>query len=166
MPLPRGIRRRLKLRWVALAPLAVLLCAPLAAQSGYVACLGCAEHQEIRTRWQRPFILELAGEGLMMFDHFRLENDAAHMGLCETDPLIRSPLAPGGCHAFSAWRAWLIEAPIEVLAFTSPALGLERRGHPRWAMALELVPIAYHAFSARSTIEAIHQYQRLHYLYY
>jgi hypothetical protein len=158
-----GGRRRGRRGWVALALLWAL---PAAAQAlkGYTPCLGCAEHKEIETRWHRPFLIELAGEGALMFGHFRLEGEAKRMGLCETDPLIRSPLAVNGCHAFSATRAWLIEAPLEVLAFTSPAWGLERRGHPRWAMALELAPIAYHAFAIRATIESIHRWQRLEYL--
>jgi hypothetical protein len=147
--------------------LAAAMLAPAAAQSlrGYTPCLGCAEHKEIETRWHRPFLAELAGEGALMFDHFRLEAEARNLGLCESDPLIRSATAVNGCHLYSATRAWLIEAPIEILAFTSPAWGLERRGHPRWAMALELVPIVYHALSIRATIESIHQWQRLEYLY-
>lgn len=145
---------------------AVLVLAPRAqAQAGYAPCLGCAEHAEIRVRWHRPFWAELAGEGFAMFDHFRLEQDAANLGLCESDPLIRSPLAINGCHRFSATRAWLIEAPLELVAFTSPAWGLARHGHPRWAMVLELAPIAYHAFSAIATVDAIHQWQRQLYLY-
>lgn len=131
-----------------------------AAQGTYTPCLGCAEHQEIRTRWHRPFLLELAGEGALMFNHFRLERDARQLGLCETDILIRNPTAVNGCHAYSATRAWLIEAPLEIAAFTSPAWGLERRGHPRWAMALELVPITYHAVSAKQTVKSIHVWQR------
>lgn len=127
---------------------------------GYAPCLGCAEHNEIRTRWHRPFLLELAGEGALMFNHFRLERDARDLGLCETDILIRTPTALNGCHAYSATRAWLIEAPLEIAAFTSPAWGLARRGHPRWAMALELVPITYHAVSAKETVRAIHLWQR------
>ena len=134
------------------------------APGGYTPCLGCAEHQEIQTRWHRPFLTELAGEGLVMFNHYRLESSAREMGLCETDILIRDPIAVGGCHAYSAKRAWLIEAPLEVALFTSPAWGLERRGHPRWAMVLEFVPVSYHLLSSRATVEAIHQYQRLAFL--
>ncbi len=162
----RGGRWAGVLGLLALGLLARGLLAPAAAQSlqGYIPCLGCAEHKEIETRWHRPFVMELAGEGAVLFDHFRLEADARQMGLCESDPLIRSSLAINGCHRYSAVRAWLLEAPLEVLAFTSPAWGLERRGHPRWAMALELVPIAYHAFSIRATLEAIHRWQRLEYL--
>jgi len=151
---------------------AVLLAAappPARAQGGpggYLPCLGCAEHQEIRTRWHRPFLAELAGEGLLLFNHFRLEADARQLGLCESDWLIRSPLAVNGCHAYSARRAWLIEAPLELVLFTSPAWGLQRRGHPRWALALELVPIAYHAFSASQTSAAIHQWQRQQFLFH
>lgn len=145
------------------------LAAPAAARAqspqGYIPCLGCAEHHEIETRWHRPFLVELAGEGLIMFDHFRLEREARDMGLCETDILIRSSRSVNGCHPYSATRAWLIEAPIEILAFTSPAWGLERDGHPRWAMALEMVPIVYHGLALKSTIHAIHQWQRLKYLY-
>ncbi|MGH9414444.1 MAG: hypothetical protein ACRD0Y_12000 [Terriglobales bacterium] len=140
---------------------------PAAAQSmqSYIPCLGCAEHHEIQTRWHRPFLIELTGEGLLLFDHFRLERNARDMGLCETDVLIRSSRSVDGCHPYSATRAWLIEAPLEILAFTSPAWGLERDGHPRWAMALELVPIVYHGLAIKSTIHAIHQWQRLKYLY-
>lgn len=130
------------------------------AQGAYTPCLGCAEHAEMRTRWHRPFLLELAGEGALMFNHFRLERDARQLGLCETDILIRTPTAVNGCHAYSATRAWLIEAPLEMAAFASPAWGLQRRGHPRWATVLELVPIAYHAVSAKQTVHAIHVWQR------
>ncbi|MGH9394939.1 MAG: hypothetical protein ACRD1E_12265, partial [Terriglobales bacterium] len=131
---------------------------------GYTPCLGCAEHEAMRTRWRRPFLLEMEAAGLTMFTHFQVENEARRMGLCESDVLIRSALAVAGCHSYSARRAWLIEAPLEVVAFTSPAWGLERRGHPRWALALELVPMAYHGLSSRATVEAIHQYQRLEFL--
>ncbi|MGH9476657.1 MAG: hypothetical protein ACRD1C_10020 [Terriglobales bacterium] len=150
--------------------LALLLTGLLAAAAGaqsaaaYIPCLGCAEHHEIETRWHRPFLVELAGAGFIMFDHFRLERDARDLGLCETDVLLRSSRAVNGCHRYSALRAWLIEAPIEIAAFTSPAWGLERRGHPRWAMALESVPMIYHGLALRSTIQAIHQWQRLSYL--
>lgn len=155
---PRGLR----LGWLLLVP---LLLAPLAAQSGYQACLGCAEHEAMRTRWHRPFLIELETAGLTMFTHFEVEGEAQRMGLCESDVLIRSSLAVGGCHAYSAKRAWLIEAPLEFVAFTSPAWGLERRGHPRWAMLLEAVPMVYHAWSAHQTVHAIHQWQRLQFLY-
>lgn len=133
---------------------------------GYVPCLGCAEHNEIRARWHRPLLTELAAETLVMANHFRLENDARKLGMCESDVLIRSPLAVNGCHAYSARRAWLIEAPLELVAVTSPAWGLARRGHPRWAMAVALLPMGYHALSSRATIEAIHQYQRQLFLFH
>lgn len=174
-PTPPTARHGLA-RWFRRAPrlihavmvlgLAAAVTGQVAAQTaGYQACLGCAEHQEMRTRWHRPFVIELAGEGLLMFNHFRLERDAADLGLCETDILIRGGADAGGCHHFSATRAWLIEAPLEVGLFTSPAWGLARRGHPRWAMVWELVPIVYHAWSASETVHTIHQYQRLSYLY-
>ncbi|HXR97044.1 MAG TPA: hypothetical protein VN709_04290 [Terriglobales bacterium] len=153
---------------MAVALLVALGARPASAQTapGYVPCLGCIEHHEMQVRWHRPFVLELAGEGAMMFDHYRLEAQARDLGLCESDVLTRNPVATGGCHAFSATRAWLIETPIEVALFTSPAWGLQRRGHPRWAMALELVPFAYHALSVRATTEAIHQYQRQSFLFH
>jgi len=116
------------------------------------------------TRWRRPFLTLLAGEGLVMFNHFRLENSAARAGLCETDVLTRSPGAVNDCHRFSMTRAWLIEAPLELALFTSPAWGLERRGHPRWALAFELVPMAYHLESSAQTVRAIHQFQRMEFL--
>jgi hypothetical protein len=151
-----------------LALLVALGARPTFAQNsnGYVPCLGCVEHHEMQVRWHRPFVLELAGEGAMMFDHYRMEARARDMGLCESDVLTRNPIAVGGCHAFSTKRAWLVETPIEVALFTSPAWGLERRGHPRWAMALELLPFAYHALSVRATTEAIHQFQRQSFLYH
>ncbi|MGH9415675.1 MAG: hypothetical protein ACRD01_03525 [Terriglobales bacterium] len=152
-----------------LAALALLLPGPGAlaqSTSNYIACLGCAEHQEIRTRWHRPLLTELAGEGFVMFDHFRLERQARDLGLCETDPLIRGPEMFPGCHPFSVRRAWLIEAPLELVAFTSPAWGLARRGHPRWAMALELVPILYHTFTIRATSQAIQQWREEQFLYH
>jgi len=132
----------------------------------YTPCLGCAEHEAMQTRWRRPFLIEMEVAGLVMFTHFRLEAEARSMGLCESDVLIRSPLAAAGCHPYSARRAWLLEAPLEVVAFTSPAWGLERRGHPRWALLFEAVPIVYHAWSAHATIHAIHQWQRQQYLYF
>lgn len=151
-----------------LVPLAFLVLSALAvvaqSQGVYQPCLGCAEHHEIQVRWHRPFLTELAGEGFAIFNHYRLESSARALGLCETDILIRNPVAVGGCHAYSAKRAWLIEAPLEVALFTSPAWGLERRGHPRWAMALEFVPVTYHLLSSRATVEAIHKYQRLAFL--
>lgn len=155
-------------RGLRLAAVLLVAGAALAAQASgtYIPCLGCAEHQEMQTRWHRPFLIELAGEGLLMANHFRLEGDARALGLCETDILIRSPQAVNGCHAYSAKRAWLIEAPIELALFTSPAWGLQRRGHPRWAMGWELVPIAYHAFSARATNTAIQQWQRELFLFH
>ena len=169
--MPRMVPRRrsgwVRGAWVGVALWAGLAAArPAAAQAGYTPCLGCAEHTELQVRWHRPFWMELAGEGVAMADHFRLERQAAHLGLCESDPLIRSPLAINGCHQFSLKRAWLIEAPLEVAAFTSPAWGLERRGHPRWAMVLELVPIVYHTLSARATTEAIHTWQRQLFLFH
>lgn len=136
------------------------------ASNGYTPCLGCAEHSEMQTRWHRPFLVELAGEGALAFDHFRVEGVAQRLGMCEGDPLLRSPVVVNGCHAYSAPRAWLIAAPLELVAFASPAWGLERRGHPRWAMALLLVPIAYHAFSIRSTDAAIRAWQQEQLLYH
>ncbi|MGH9482902.1 MAG: hypothetical protein ACRD1L_12515 [Terriglobales bacterium] len=155
-------------RWFALtgtvALVAAILLVPLRlrAQSspGYIPCLGCAEHTEIQNRWHRPFLIELAGAGLVMANHFRLEGDARALGMCESDVLIRSSSSVAGCHPYSATRAWLIEAPLEIALFTSPAWGLARRGHPRWAMGLELVPMAYHAFSSAATVSAMHQFQR------
>jgi hypothetical protein len=138
--------------------------AAAAAQGGYVPCLGCAEHQEIETRWHRPFWAQLSSESVLLFNHFRIERQARDLGMCETDVLIRSPQAINGCHPFSAKRAWLIEAPLEVLAFTSPAWGLERRGHPRWAMLLEAVPMTYHLVTIHETANSIHQWNRLTYL--
>lgn len=132
----------------------------------YTPCLGCAEHEAMQTRWRRPFLIEMEVAGLTMFTHFRVEEEARRMGLCESDVLIRSSLAVAGCHTYSARRAWLIEAPLEVVAFTSPAWGLERRGHPRWALLFEAVPIVYHAWSAHATIHAIHQWQRQQFLYF
>lgn len=151
---------------VVMGVLAGPLAAPLEAQGGYTPCLGCAEHEAMRTRWRKPFLLELEAAGLTMFAHYRVEREARAMGMCESDVLIRSSLAVNGCHRFSATRAWLIETPLEVVAFTSPAWGLERRGHPRWAMLFEAVPIVYHAWSAHATIHAIHQWQRYQFLYY
>lgn len=166
-PVPKLIHRGGALALLG-GVLLALAAVPAAAQTsgGYSPCLGCAEHKEIETRWHRPFVIELAGEGALLFDHFRLERDARNMGLCESDILTRSALADNGCHRFSETRAWLIEAPLEVVAFTSPAWALERRGHPRWATVLELVPITYHALSVRKTTEAIHQWQRQQALYH
>ncbi|MGH9394507.1 MAG: hypothetical protein ACRD1E_10090, partial [Terriglobales bacterium] len=115
------------LLWFPFA-VAFLLLPRLEAQTGpgYTPCLGCAEHQEMQVRWHRPFLTALAGESVVMFNHFRLERSARQLGLCETDVLIRNPVAINGCHAYSAKRAWLIEAPLELVAFTSPAWGLER----------------------------------------
>ncbi|HUX67812.1 MAG TPA: hypothetical protein VMV31_10020 [Terriglobales bacterium] len=170
MPAGKAARPPRGAALLAAALLATLLLAlappPARAQRGYIPCLGCAEHQEIQTRWHRPFLAELAGEGVLLFNHFRLEADARQYGLCESDILIRSALAVNGCHPYSARRAWLIEAPLELALFTSPAWGLQRRGHPRWALALELLPIAYHAFSASQTAAAIHQWQRQQYLFH
>lgn len=154
---------------LALVALVALTLAPrAAAQStdGYIACLGCAEHQEMRTRWHRPFLTELAGAGFVMWDHFRLEGQARDLGLCETDPLVRGPAVFPGCHPFSARRAWLIEAPLELVAFTSPAWGLGRRGHPRWAAALELVPILYHTVTIHATSGAIARWREEQFLYH
>lgn len=152
---------------LAAATLLTLTASPAVAQSSpsYTPCLGCAEHREIETRWHRPFLIELAGEGLVMANHFRLEGDARELGLCETDILIRSSSSVNGCHPYSATRVWLIEAPLEIALFTSPAWGLARRGHPRWAMLLVLVPMAYHAFSSAATVSAIHQFQREEFLF-
>lgn len=162
--------RRRRARLAAALCLLMLGWLPLraAAQTpgGYEPCLGCAEHNEIRARWHRPLLTELAGETVVMANHFRLENDARKLGMCESDVLIRTPLAVNGCHAYSARRAWLIEAPLELVVVTSPAWGLARRGHPRWAMAVELLPMSYHALSSRATIEAIHEYQRQLFLFH
>ncbi len=126
----------------------------------YIPCLGCAEHQEIRTRWHRPWLVMLATDGALAADHFRLEVKARNLGMCEPSPLLHSSQAINGCHPFSLTRALLVAAPLEIAAFTSPSWGLARRGHPRWAMALELAPIAWHALSIRATQRAIDNWQK------
>ena len=126
----------------------------------YIPCLGCAEHQEIRTRWHRPWLALLATDGILAADHFRLEIQARNLGMCEPNPLLHSSQAVNGCHSFSLTRALLIATPIEILAFTSPSWGLAQRGHPRWAMALELAPITWHMLSIQATRHAINQWKQ------
>lgn len=126
----------------------------------YIPCLGCAEHQEIRTRWHRPWLTELVVDGILAADHFRLEAQARNLGMCEPTPLLHSSQAINGCHPFSMTRALLVATPLEVLMITSPSWGLARRGHPRWAMALELLPITWHALSIQGTKHAMHEWQK------
>ncbi len=131
-------------------------------QNRYRPCLGCAEHVELRQRWHKP-LLELLGAQVVLFgENDWLEARASHMGLCENDPLARGSARPGipGCHAFSLSRALVLELPLEILIFYSPAWGLARSGHPRWGMAWGLVPILAHAWAIRQTTEAIHQWER------
>lgn len=144
---------------VVLAALWWAAASRLAAQT-YTPCLGCAEHNELRTRWVKPWLGELSVEAAVAADHYRLESDAEHLGLCENNPLIRVSLAINGCHAFSERRALLVASPLEVLTFVSPAWGLARWGHPRWAMAWQSVPIFGHALAIRRTTEAIHRWER------
>jgi len=126
----------------------------------YIPCLGCAEHQEIRTRWHRPWFALLATDGILAADHFRLEVKARNLGMCEPSPLLHSSQAINGRHPFSMTRALLVAAPLEILAITSPSWGLARRGHPRLAMAMEVVPITWHALSIRDTQRAIKNWQK------
>lgn len=145
--------------WLA-SLLAVLVLTGWAAAQAYQPCLGCAEHQELRTRWHRNFALELSVESVLVAEHYAVEAEGRRFGLCESNVLLRSPQEINGCHPFSLTRAMLIAMPIEVLAFTSPAWGLARAGHPHLGLSLELVPMLLHGWAIRHTIEALHRQQR------
>lgn len=144
---------------LALAAFLLGMAQPGNAQT-YIPCLGCAEHQEIRTRWHRPWFALLVTDGILAADHFRLEVKARDLGMCEPSPLLHSSQAINGCHSFSLTKALLVATPLEIAAITSPSWGLARRGHPRLGMAMELLPIAWHALSIRATQHAIDDWQK------
>ena len=158
----RGHLRRTVL--VALA--GWLLVSTAQAQAGYRPCLGCAEHEEIRHNWHRPFLVELATESVLIASHFAVEADARGQGLCESNILLRGPALPDGCHPFSLTRALLIATPLEILVFTSPAWALARAGHPHLGLMLEAVPMTLHALAIGDTLAAIHSHQREQALYH
>ncbi len=145
-------------RW--LLPVCVLSLIGSAAAQRYRPCLGCAEHVEYARRWHRPFLALLASQIVLAAEHFALEAHARQLGLCEADPLIRNPIATNHCHQFEWKRALLIEAPLEVVAFDSPAWGLARSGHARWGLSWQLVPMIAHAWAIRRTTQAIHYWER------
>ncbi|MGH9536102.1 MAG: hypothetical protein ACRD2E_14730 [Terriglobales bacterium] len=138
----------------------MLLLSAACAQAGYQPCLGCAEHEELRHSWHRPFIVELATESVLIASHFAVEVRARRDGLCESNILLRGPALPGGCHPFSLSRALLVATPLELLVFTSPAWALARAGHPKWALMLEAAPMTLHALAIGNTLAAIHSHQR------
>ncbi len=128
----------------------------------YVPCLGCAEHTELHNRWRRPWELLLLTHGLLLTEHFWLEQRASRMGLCEQEPLLRGRiLSQNGCYHYSAARAWGVELPLELLVFVSPSWGLASHGHPRLGATWELVPIALHAIAIERTARAIDQQNKL-----
>lgn len=138
----------------------VLALTMAAAAQGYQPCLGCAEHVELRTRWHRTFAMELEAESVLIAEHLAVEAEGRRYGLCESNVLLRSATAINGCHPFSLKRALLVATPIEILAFTSPAWGLGRAGHPNLALSLQLVPMLLHGWAIRHTLEAVHRRQR------
>lgn len=157
---PRDRRRSRAWPRAASLAAAVLLLSALASAQAYQPCLGCAEHEELRTRWHRNFALQLEGESMLVAEHFAVEDEGRRFGLCENNILLRSPTAINGCHPFSLSRAMFLALPLEVLVFTSPAWALARAGHPQIALVWESVPMALHGWAIRHTIEAIHRRQR------
>jgi hypothetical protein len=127
------------------------------AANGYLACLGCPEHEALKNRWQRPWKYTVLAHAAIAASSIALEAHGRSLGLCERDPLMRSPQSFNGCHPFSWKRTLTLAVPIEALAFTSPSWGVSRWGHPRLGLAIEFIPIAMHLRAVIRTTHSINE---------
>jgi hypothetical protein len=127
--------------------------------TGYIACLGCPEHEELKNHWKKAWKYAVVSHALVAGSSIALEAHGRSLGMCEQDPLMRSSVSYNGCHPFSWSRTLTLAVPIEVLAFTSPSWGLSRWGHSRIGTSIELIPIALHLRAIIRTSHSINQLQ-------
>lgn len=124
-------------------------------------CLGCAQHEELKNRWRKPWLYTVLAHATIAATGYVIEEHGKNLGLCERTPFLRSSQSINGCHPFSAKRAIFVGAPLEALLFTSPSWGISRWGHPRIGLAIEFIPIALHTAAIVRTEHSIHRYHQL-----